>query len=109
MAAADSVHLAPDGSGLPIAASKHLVLLSTSSGGPRRGRRPPAGAPAHQHRSHRRFLIVDASIQGSSDPVHRAQRLDSNCRIAVVFTGGTIESLGTDRLDLAWYIENASG
>lgn len=26
-------------------------------------------------------------------------------RIAVIFTGGTIDSVGTDRLDLAWYIE----
>ena len=26
-------------------------------------------------------------------------------RIAVILTGGTIESLGRDRLDLAWYIE----
>jgi L-asparaginase len=26
--------------------------------------------------------------------------------VALVFTGGTIESLGRDRLDLAWYIEN---
>jgi L-asparaginase len=27
-------------------------------------------------------------------------------RVALVFTGGTIESVGRDRLDLAWYIEN---
>lgn len=27
-------------------------------------------------------------------------------RVALVFGGGTIESLGVDRLDLAWYIEN---
>ncbi len=27
-------------------------------------------------------------------------------RIALVFTGGTIESVGRDRLDQAWYIEN---
>lgn len=27
-------------------------------------------------------------------------------RIAVVTTGGTIDSIGTDRLDLAWYYEN---
>src|SRR3954465_11679917 len=26
-------------------------------------------------------------------------------RIAVILTGGTIDSVGTDRLDLAWYIE----
>jgi L-asparaginase len=26
-------------------------------------------------------------------------------RIGLIFTGGTIDSLGTDRLDLAWYIE----
>jgi L-asparaginase len=26
-------------------------------------------------------------------------------RVAVIFTGGTIDSVGTDRLDLAWYIE----
>src|SRR5689334_14526949 len=27
-------------------------------------------------------------------------------RIAVIATGGTIDSVGKDRLDLAWYIEN---
>jgi L-asparaginase len=27
-------------------------------------------------------------------------------RVALIATGGTIDSLGTDRLDLAWYIEN---
>jgi L-asparaginase len=27
-------------------------------------------------------------------------------KVALVFTGGTIESVGRDRLDLAWYIEN---
>jgi len=27
-------------------------------------------------------------------------------RVALVFTGGTIESVGRDRLDTAWYIEN---
>jgi L-asparaginase len=26
-------------------------------------------------------------------------------RVALIFTGGTIDSVGTDRLDLAWYIE----
>ena len=26
-------------------------------------------------------------------------------RIGLIFTGGTIDSVGTDRLDLAWYIE----
>src|SRR5581483_1530295 len=26
-------------------------------------------------------------------------------RVAVILTGGTIDSVGTDRLDLAWYIE----
>ena len=26
-------------------------------------------------------------------------------RVAVFFTGGTIDSVGADRLDLAWYIE----
>jgi L-asparaginase len=29
-------------------------------------------------------------------------------RIGVLFTGGTLDSLGKDRLDLAWYIEAAS-
>jgi L-asparaginase len=27
-------------------------------------------------------------------------------RIGLIFTGGTIDSVGTDRLDLAWYIES---
>lgn len=27
-------------------------------------------------------------------------------RVGLIFTGGTIESLGRDRLDMAWYIEN---
>src|SRR3990170_1754810 len=26
-------------------------------------------------------------------------------RVALIITGGTIDSVGTDRLDLAWYIE----
>jgi len=26
-------------------------------------------------------------------------------RVALILTGGTIDSLGKDRLDLAWYIE----
>ena len=26
-------------------------------------------------------------------------------RIGLILTGGTIDSVGTDRLDLAWYIE----
>jgi L-asparaginase len=29
-------------------------------------------------------------------------------RVAVLFTGGTLDALGTDRLDLAWYIEAKS-
>jgi L-asparaginase len=32
--------------------------------------------------------------------------LSEQARVALVFTGGTIESLGRDRLDMAWYIEN---
>ena len=27
-------------------------------------------------------------------------------RIALILTGGTIDSVGKDRLDLAWYIES---
>src|SRR5688500_14027756 len=27
-------------------------------------------------------------------------------RVALIFTGGTIDSVGADRLDLAWYIEH---
>src|SRR6266516_15636 len=30
----------------------------------------------------------------------------SRPRVAVIATGGTIDSLGKDRLDMAWYIEN---
>ncbi len=30
---------------------------------------------------------------------------DARSRVAVILTGGTIDSLGTDRLDLAWYFE----
>lgn len=33
-------------------------------------------------------------------------RAASRRRVALIFTGGTIESVGRDRLDLAWYIEN---
>ena len=33
-------------------------------------------------------------------------RTEPRPRIGVVFTGGTIESMGRDRLDLAWYIEH---
>jgi len=29
-------------------------------------------------------------------------------RVGLIFTGGTIESLGRDRLDMAWYIENGA-
>ena len=31
--------------------------------------------------------------------------MEQKPRIALIFTGGTIDSVGTDRLDLAWYIE----
>ena len=30
---------------------------------------------------------------------------DAKPRVALIFTGGTIDSVGVDRLDLAWYIE----
>jgi hypothetical protein len=29
-------------------------------------------------------------------------------RVGLILTGGTIDSVGTDRLDLAWYIEACS-
>jgi L-asparaginase len=32
---------------------------------------------------------------------------DTKPRVALIFTGGTIDSVGVDRLDLAWYIEAA--
>ncbi|HEY7940725.1 MAG TPA: asparaginase [Candidatus Limnocylindrales bacterium] len=31
--------------------------------------------------------------------------MEQKPRVALIFTGGTIDSVGTDRLDLAWYIE----
>jgi L-asparaginase len=31
--------------------------------------------------------------------------MDRRPRVALIFTGGTIDSVGVDRLDLAWYIE----
>jgi hypothetical protein len=30
-------------------------------------------------------------------------------RVGVVFTGGSIDCVGTDRLDLAWYVETRQG
>src|ERR1700744_3057903 len=33
------------------------------------------------------------------------ERLSALPRIALLLTGGTIDSVGKDRLDLAWYIE----
>jgi len=38
----------------------------------------------------------------------RAAVMSDRPRVAVIFTGGTIDSVGRDRLDVAWYIENAS-
>ncbi len=31
--------------------------------------------------------------------------MDGRARVALILTGGTIDSVGTDRLDLAWYLE----
>jgi L-asparaginase len=39
--------------------------------------------------------------QGRREDVARSRR----ARVAVIFTGGTIDSVGVDRLDLAWYME----
>src|SRR5262245_6982433 len=44
-----------------------------------------------------------ASTSGRSP---RPDQMPGLPKVALIFTGGTIESVGQDRLDLAWYIEN---
>src|SRR5881397_3164044 len=58
-------------------------------------------------RSQRAGAVVYGSIPprilGASEGAERMT--DVRRRVALILTGGTIDSVGVDRLDLAWYIE----
>ncbi|MBI4529402.1 MAG: asparaginase [Deltaproteobacteria bacterium] len=63
--------------------------------------------PRSRHIPSYEVIRIHDSLRKGSSANGRRQKKDMSKlpRVALIITGGTIDSVGTDRLDLAWYIE----